>query len=74
MSIGTDRRWQRLHRAATSAAMKELALKRRCPDCKRKSALSKRIDGDYVEKTCRYCGWSKGYYLNIASEALEGKP
>lgn len=36
---------------------------RQCPQCNRKAALKYRSDGDYWEKTCRYCGYEKGGYI-----------
>ena len=39
----------------TSAHMKKVARKRRCPRCKRGNALSAEQEG---VRHCRYCGWS----------------
>lgn len=52
-------------RKNASEGMKRSALKRQCPACKRKGAVSKRWDGDYVERNCRYCGWGQGRYVNV---------
>ena len=59
MSADQDRRRNR----ATSESLKRLAAQRQCPQCKRKAALSKTWDGDYVERRCRYCGWAQGRYV-----------
>lgn len=57
-------RQQRQMKDGLSRKMKRLAEARRCPKCNRKSALSKRKDGEYVEVNCRYCGFSRGGFID----------
>jgi ribosomal protein L37AE/L43A len=64
MSIGQNRSWQLRHRARTSETMREFAKNRQCPQCLRKSAIKRIVDGDYVERRCRWCGWAKGSFLD----------
>ena len=46
-----------------SVGMKRSAEKRRCPKCNRKGAVKKLVDGDYVQRTCRFCGWCRGHFV-----------
>jgi ribosomal protein L37AE/L43A len=56
---------QRLMREGLRRKMKRLAVARQCPECRRKMAITRRSDGDYVEWSCRWCGWCKGRYLSL---------
>jgi ribosomal protein L37AE/L43A len=54
----------RYHRAQTAAAMRRMAATRQCPRCKRKSALSRHVDGDFCLTVCRWCGYERGGYFS----------
>jgi hypothetical protein len=56
-------RQQRAMKDGLSRKMKRLAALRQCPRCRRKMAISKKVDGDYLYKWCRYCGWDHGGFL-----------
>jgi hypothetical protein len=63
-----DQNRHRRHQA--SIAMKRLAIQRKCPKCHRKMAIKKTGPGPdgYVERSCRYCDYSKGYYVLLPGE------
>jgi predicted RNA-binding Zn-ribbon protein involved in translation (DUF1610 family) len=54
---------QRRH--AISRRMKDLAVRRQCPECGRKNAMlrSRSTDGTVTIKKCRWCGFLKEWHL-----------
>lgn len=54
---------ERYHRDQTSKAMKRMAASNQCPQCKRKAALKRTVEGDLWMVNYRWCGYGKGGYL-----------
>lgn len=50
---------QRRHRSQTSKAMRQMAVAKTCPQCRRMNAVSHHADALGSDRWCRYCDWTK---------------